>query len=124
MNTKCFVLLRESNFAVSSAAKRSEMVFFIEHDENGKPHSGTIVQFFDEHHSMGDEFLIGREDDSSMVISSKVSYPVETLRYVWKRLIAVPSFYDRQYRPTNKMCANAQNLLNEIQSERGYSVLT
>jgi hypothetical protein len=122
MNTKFYTLLREANKS-NKASKRSEMLFMIEHDQDGKPHSGTVVQFFDEHNEMCDDFMI-QDEGHYLVISSRVSYPIQTIRRVWNCLITNKSLYEMSFVRTDKMCANAQNLVNEIQSEHGYSVLT
>ena len=129
MNTKFYTLLREANKS-TQASKRSEMLFIIEHDHDGKPHSGTVVQFFDEHNEMCDDFMIQDEGHSlvieghTLVISSRLSYPIQTIRRVWNILISNKPLYGMSFTRTDKMCANAQNLVNEIQSEHGYSVLT
>jgi hypothetical protein len=122
MNTKCYTLVREANKS-NKASKRSEMLFLIEHDQDGKPHSGTVVQFFDERNEMCDDFII-EDEGHTLVISSKVSYPIQTIRRVWNCLITNKPLYGMSFARTDKMCANAQNLVNEIQSEHGYSVLT
>jgi hypothetical protein len=122
MNTKFYTLLREANKS-TQGSKRSEMLFMIEHDQDGKPHSGTVVQFFDEHNEMCDDFMI-QDEGHYLVISSRVSYPIQTIRRVWNCLITNKSLYEMSFARTDKMCANAQNLVNEIQSEHGYSVLT
>ena len=123
MNTKFYTLLREANKS-NQDSKRSEMLFILnvfDHDE--KPHSGTVVQFFDEHNEMCDDFMI-QDEGHTLVISSRVSYPIQTIRRVWNCLITNKSLYAMSFVRTDKMCANAQNLVNEIQSEHGYSVLT
>jgi hypothetical protein len=122
MNTKFYTLLREANKS-NQDSKRSEMLFMIEHDHDGKPHSGTVVHFFDEHNEMCDEFMI-QDEGHTLVISSRLSYPIQTIRRVWNCLITNKSLYAMSFARTDKMCANAQNLVNEIQSEHGYSVLT
>jgi hypothetical protein len=122
MNTKFYTLLREANKS-NQDSKRSEMLFMIEHDQDGKPHSGTVVQFFDEHNEMCDDFMI-QDEGHTLVISSKLSYPIQTIRRVWNCLIKNKPLYGMSFTRTDKMCANAQNLVNEIQSEHGYSVLT
>lgn len=123
MNTKCYTLVREANKS-NQASKRSEMLFILnvfDHDE--KPHSGTVVQFFDEHNEMCDDFMI-QDEGHNLVISSRLSYPIQTIRRVWNCLISNKPLYGMSFVRTDKMCANAQNLVNEIQSEHGYSVLT
>ena len=122
MNTKCYTLVSEANKS-NQASKRSEMLFLIEHDQDGKPHSGTVVQFFDEHNEMCDDFMI-QDEGHTLVISSKLSYPIQTIRRVWNCLITNKPLYGTSFTRTDKMCVNAQNLVNEIQSEHGYSVLT
>jgi hypothetical protein len=122
MNTKFYTLLREANKS-NQDSKRSEMLFMIEHDHDGKPHSGTVVHFFDEHNEMCDEFMI-QDEGHNLVISSRLSYPIQTIRRVWNCLITNKSLYGMSFVRSDKMCANAQNLVNEIQSEHGYSVLT
>ena len=122
MNTKCYTLVREANKS-NQASKRSEMLFLIEHDQDGKPHSGTVVQFFDERNEMCDDFII-EDEGHTLVISSKLSYPIQTIRRVWNCLITNKPLYGMSFARTDKMCANAQNLVNEIHSEHGYSVLT
>ena len=81
MNTKFYTLLREANKS-TQASKRSEMLFMIEHDQDGKPHSGTVVQFFDEHNEMCDDFMI-QDEGHTLVISSRLSYPIQTIRRVF-----------------------------------------
>jgi hypothetical protein len=123
MNTKCYTLVREANKS-TQASKRSEMLFILnvfDHDE--KPHSGTVVQFFDEHNEMCDDFMI-QDEGHNLVISSRLSYPIQTIRRVWSILIYNKPLYGMSFARSDKMCANAQNLVNEIQSEHGYSVLT
>lgn len=122
MNTKCYTLVREANKS-NQASKRSEMLFMVEHDQDGKPHSGTVVQFFDEHNEMCDEFMI-QDEGHTLVISSRLSYPIQTIRRVWNCLISNEPLYGMRFVRIDKMCTNAQNLVNEIQSEHGYSVLT
>lgn len=122
MNTKCYTLVREANKS-NQASKRSEMLFVIICDQDGKPHSGTVVQFFDERNEMCDDFII-EDEGHTLVISSKVSYTIQTIRRVWNCLITNKPLYGMSFARTDKMCANAQNLVNEIQNEHGYSVLT